>query len=164
MFHTTRPDAAKAIATEGFSGKRRTSQEGFSGAFFGEGTYFHTKQSDSNQYTSGTRQYGWGDETQIQAQSRAKKPFVVLATTKDVDPGKLMHDELVRTGHAKRGEKLTPAEITRRLQAVGFDSVEVRQQGFNHEIAGSQLVVFDPKKARAKPTRRVPGVVFKAAK
>lgn len=98
--------------------------------------------------------YGWGDEIQTRAQVKVKNPFVVQATKTDDDPGRLMHDALVRSGHAKPGEKLTPTQITQRLKNAGYDSVEVKQPSFSHEIAGSQLVVFDPKLARLHPGRR----------
>ena len=38
--------------------------------------------------------------------------------------------------------------MTDALRARGYDGVEVRQQGFNDDIAGSQLVVFDPANIR----------------
>ena len=150
LFHTTRPDSAAAIKAGGFSGKRRTSQDGFSGAFFGEGTYLHTDASHSKEYTEGTRAYGYGDETQISAAAHVEKPFVVHAKPGDSNPGALMHNALVRAEVAKPGEKLSPPEITRRLQELGYDAVEVKQPKFSHEIAGSQLVVFDPKKLEAR--------------
>lgn len=145
MYHVTRNE--REIRAEGFHGKARKSGEG-SGAYFGAGTYFHTSKAHSDQYLAGTRQYGFGDETQIRAHAEVKRPFEVRVQPNEQQalPGEVMHRALRQAGFAKPGEKLKPSEITARLQAAGYDGIWVRQAKFSHEISGDQLVVFDPKR------------------
>jgi len=117
--------------------------EGQAGAFFGKGIYLHTTESEHQQYLAGVRMFQDENIQGMQAHASVTNPFVVPATAADEDPGAVMHRALVKAGIARSGERLRPAEITRRLQDRGYDAVEVKQRGFNQEIAGSQLVVFD---------------------
>lgn len=89
--------------------------------------------------------------THVRADATVRKPFVVNASAADTDPGGVMHRALVAAGIAKPGERLAPNEITRRLQAHGYDGVEVRQQGFNHDIGGSQLIAFNGNQVHVRP-------------
>lgn len=120
--------------------------KGDNGAFFGRGTYFHTRKSDADEALTGYQAFIDPSMQQVRASATVNKPFRVEAKDSDKSPRDLMQRHMEAAGFAKPGEKLTPDEITRRLQAHGYDSVEIRQNRANSEIDGNQLVVFDPKK------------------
>lgn len=153
-FHVTRPEAKKAIQKQGFHGKPRTADEGFGGDFFGAGTYVHTEKSHSDEYLHGVRSVVWGDEVRINTQTKLRNPFKISATNRETSPTKVISDAMVKAGHARPGERLAGPEITRRLKAAGHDGVELKQAGFNHDLAGSQIVVFDPKNIRVRPAKK----------
>ena len=148
LYHATSARNVDSIKQDGF----RTAGGGENGAFFGTGTYFHTKQSDAEASLDGYRMFIDPDMQHVRAEAEVNNPFVVRATERDMNPGAVMHRALQEKGLAAPGEKLTPDQITQRLKQAGHDGVEVQQDGFNHEIAGSQLIVFD-----AATKTRVPG-------
>ena len=147
LYHVTRNE--QDIREGGFHGKSRGTGKG-SGSYFGSGTYFHTNKAHSDEYLTGTRAYGYGDETQIQASAHLDKPFVVNIKPSEQKalPGDVMHRALRDAGLIKPGEKLSPEQVTARLKSAGYDGVHVRQSKYSHEIAGDQLVVFDSSKAK----------------
>lgn len=153
-FHTTREGNVGAIKREGFSGK-----PGDGGAYFGEGTYVHTKEEDSDAFTSGSRMFIWGDEVSVRTQVKTKNLFPVKATSKDLNPEGVMLRAMMQRGLAKEGEELSPSEIKNRLKKAGFDGVEVKQDYFNHDIAGNQISVFDPQNVRIRPEHKVEKVI-----
>jgi hypothetical protein len=91
---------------------------------------------------------------QIEAEASVDNPFQVRATARDADPARVMEQALRDAGVDVEALKTTqygqrrldPKRVTAELQRRGFDGVEVHQDGYNDEIAGSQLVVFDPAK------------------
>lgn len=119
---------------------------GAGGAFYGLGRYFSTDEAHAQELLAGYRDYVSDDARLVTGRARVHNPFHVDATnTGGTLPGEIMHRALRDAGIAKPGEKLTPAQITDRLRAAGYDSVEVHQPGpINHQAGGSQLLVFDP--------------------
>lgn len=143
LFHATPASSAESIRQTGF---RQSTGSGENGAFFGVGTYFHTREDDAQQSLDGYRAFIDPDMEHVRAEAEVNNPFVVRATGRDVDPAKVMLRAMVEAGLASPGERLTPDAITQRLKQAGHDGVEVKQDEFNHEIAGNQLVVFDASK------------------
>lgn len=135
-YHAT-ADAARLVRT-GFTGQG----SGDNGAFFGKGTYFHTNPADAKESLAGYRGYIDDNMTHVQADVTLRRPFQVDADSSDWDPSEVMNRAMVARGLAKSGEQLSPSEITKRLEAAGYDGVEVKQKGFNHDIGGSQIVAF----------------------
>jgi hypothetical protein len=146
LYHATSARNVDSIKQNGF---RSTAGGGENGAFFGAGTYFHTRQEDAEASLDGYRMFIDPDMQQVRAEAQVINPFVVRADEFDMDPSEVMHRALREQGLAVNGEELSPDQITQRLKRAGHDGVEVRQNGFNHEIAGNQLIVFDA----AKQTR-----------
>jgi hypothetical protein len=141
LYHATPAKNAASIRREGF---RAASGDGQNGAFFGAGTYFHTRKSDAEESLEGYRAYVDSSMEHVRANATVRNPFTVHAASRDRNPGQVMQRALVSQGAARPGERLSPAQATARLKSLGFDGVEVRQDGFNHDIGGSQLVAFDP--------------------
>jgi hypothetical protein len=152
-FHSTRPSSAERIEKEGFR------PSGQNGAFFGQGVYSHTKKEDADQYREEIRNYLWGDEVTVRTQTKVKNPFVIKDDEGRKNPSRLVHEALVKAGHAKPGERLLPEEITRRLQAAGYDGVELKQPGYNPGSAGNQILSFNPKDTRLRPKLKTEKVI-----
>jgi hypothetical protein len=148
LYHATPAANAASIRREGF---RAASDSGQNGAFFGAGTYFHTHENDAKESLEGYRAFIDSSMEHVRANATVHNPFTVPATSKDHDPGQVMHRALAAQGVTVPGEHLSPAQVTARLKALGYDGVEVRQDGFNHDIGGSQLVAFDPSQIQVQP-------------
>lgn len=146
-FHVTREGNVEPIKRQGFHGT-----PGDNGELFGRGTYVHTDKEHSDRYLQGQQMFVWGDEVQVRTQTKVKNPLVIHATRTEHNPARLMGDALRKGGYIKPGEyNLTPDQITARLKKAGFDGIEVRQEGYNDDVAGSQIAVFDPKNVRIRP-------------
>lgn len=141
LYHATPERNVDAIHATGF---KLGPSAGDNGGFFGHGVYLHTNKAHADESLAGYRAYIDSSMQQIQAQARVTNPFHVHVLPGATDPGQAMRGALADAGVIRRGETPSPGEITRLLQARGHDAVQVHQPRFNHEIAGSQLVVFDP--------------------
>jgi hypothetical protein len=132
--------ATKQIQATGFrSGSGDNNQ-----AHFGSGVYLFTDKSAADRYLSGLRSFVSDDYEMIEAQASVIKPFGVRARADEDDPDGLMRQALIKAKIQKASEgRLSPDEIRRRLKKAGYDGVEVKQDGFNDEVGGSQLLVFD---------------------
>lgn len=144
VYHATSSDAAGRLEVSGFDPSfAGTSNEG--GSFFGQGVYFHTTEESATKSLAGYREYIDSSMTQIRADVTLRNPFEVTATVGDTNPSMVMRRALEKEGYISPGEAMpSPSEITAMLQSDGFDGVRITQTGFNHEIAGNQVVVFDP--------------------
>jgi hypothetical protein len=140
LLHATPGHNVESIRSGGF---KHSAGSGDNGAFFGTGTYFHTKKSDATESIDGYRMFIDPSMEHVTADAQVSNPFVVHATGADTDPNAVMNRELQRQGITSPGERLSPGQITLRLQQHGYDGVEVKQSKFNHDIGGNQLVVFD---------------------
>lgn len=141
---------------------------------FGSGTYFHAKKADSDSWLRGARAFEWGDEAQIAAQGKLTNPLIVTipgtSPTADLDA---YASHMKRIGILKPGETyghtagslapkatdVSPQELTRRLQARGYDGVDIRAITKTAGGEGSQIVVFDPKNVRIRPEHKVEKVL-----
>ena len=141
LYHATPARNAASIRREGF---RDSSGNGENGAFFGAGTYSHTRESDAKESLEGYRAFIDSSMEHVRADATVRNPFTVHATGRDCSPGQVMQRELTAQGVTRPGERLSPGQVTARLKSLGYDGVEVRQDGFNHDIGGNQLVAFDP--------------------
>ena len=148
LYHATPAAKAASIRREGF---RAASGSGQNGAFFGAGTYFHTRESDAKESLEGYRAFIDSSMEHVRANATVHNPFTVPATSRDWDPDQVMQRALTAQGVTAPGEHLSPAQVTARLKSLGYDGVEVRQDGFNHDIGGSQLVAFDPSQIQVQP-------------
>lgn len=145
LYHAS--TSAKALRAEGFT--QRRGGGGAQGAFFGEGTYFHTDKNAADQELVGYKMFVGASMEQLETAAHVDKPFVVNIKPHETDPGAAMHRALREAGLIGY-ERKTPAQIRELLEAAGYDAVEVRQKDYTPEIGGSQLVIFDAGKI-AKP-------------
>lgn len=163
LYHATRPENVNKIRQTGFHGKSRSETSGgsdYGGAVFGAGTYFHTDKSHADAYLKGMHAYESGDEVQIQARAEVSNPLVVPVRAGEGYEKPDFEKKLREVGALKTGESYNDskfdrkpgdvgaAEVTKRLQALGYDAVDVRQPKFDAYAGGSQLVVFDPSKVK----------------
>jgi hypothetical protein len=163
VYHVTSPEGRAGIEKTGF---RST---GENGAFFGQGIYFHTDKSHSDQYLE-----NWQDEVdpraeQMKAVAEVRNPFIVHTEFQEEDfdrdelaetprPLEKMWETMRDAGLIDNGARPTPSEITRILQDAGYDAVEVIHHGeYDNDSTGSQLVLFDPERAKAVLRDRVHG-------
>lgn len=121
------------------------SQTGAGGAYFGRGRYFSTDETHARELLQGYQDFVDQDARLVTGRARVRNPFHVDATdTGETLPGEVMHRALRDAGIIRPGERLTPEQIRTRLQAAGYDSVQVHQPGpINHQVGGSQLLVFN---------------------
>lgn len=121
------------------------SDTGAGGAYYGLGRYFSTDESHAQELLAGYRDFVDENARLVTGRAVVRNPFYVnAADTGETLPGEVMARAMRRAGHARPGERLTPAQITARLRAAGYDSVLVDQPGpINHQVGGSQLLVFD---------------------
>jgi hypothetical protein len=175
LYHATREHNVAGLQKSGFHGKSRVETSGgsdYGGSVYGSGTYFHTDKSHADQYLAGMHAYEWGDEVQLKAHAKLDNPLHVrvIGSAHDADQrsfertlrevGALKPGEGYSSGGTlDRGKKnlVSPSEVTRRLQELGYDGIEVKADKFSGETGGSQLVVFDAKKVglghKAKPQK-----------
>ena len=131
---TTSPEAKASIDSNGL----RVGDGESDGAVFGRGIYLFADKRAADQYQAGS-----GYDDVVTAQARVTNPFRVDAKPDAPDGEYLLRRRMAAEGIAGTDEKLTPAEITARLQAAGYDSIYVHQPDGDDDIGGSQLLVFD---------------------
>lgn len=137
-------------------------------------------KADSDTYLRGQLSYGWGDEVQVKASAHLKKPLRVGVPGEEGRDLPAFERKLREVGAIKPGERyssggalergkpgyVSPEETTRRLQALGYDGIEVKAAKYTPETEGSQLVVFDAESVKyghaptgAEETSKRPRVV-----
>lgn len=173
----TRGQNAESIRQSGFHGKTRVETSGgtdYGGSIFGAGTYFHANKAESDKWLKGARAYEWGDEVQIAAQGKLKNPLVVRLPGNGPERDMSVYVQHMRKiGAIRPGETfssggvgrprtdLSPQELSKRLQAMGYDGVDIRTDKPDALGEGSQVLVFNPQNVRSKPTKKVSRLVFK---